>query len=99
MDNYEVAVETAEKCCQANTQFAEISEVNSGGSEAGLSQSDAHYSATLRVHSPRELLSQADIVNSVLCSPPTTCSVMIKSLRALLLQSRPSPHSLDQYIY
>lgn len=27
MDNYEVAVETAEKCCQANTQFAEISEV------------------------------------------------------------------------
>lgn len=27
VDNYEVAVETAEKCCQANTQFAEISEV------------------------------------------------------------------------
>lgn len=27
MDNYEVAVETAERCCQANTQFAEISEV------------------------------------------------------------------------
>ena len=27
MDNYELAVETAEKCCQANTQFAEISEV------------------------------------------------------------------------
>ncbi|XP_031434279.1 breakpoint cluster region protein isoform X3 [Clupea harengus] len=26
IDNYEVAVETAEKCCQANTQFAEISE-------------------------------------------------------------------------
>ncbi|XP_039628078.1 breakpoint cluster region protein-like [Polypterus senegalus] len=26
VDNYEVAVETAEKCCQANTQFAEISE-------------------------------------------------------------------------
>ncbi|XP_048371083.1 breakpoint cluster region protein isoform X2 [Sphaerodactylus townsendi] len=26
VDNYEVAMETAEKCCQANTQFAEISE-------------------------------------------------------------------------
>ncbi|XP_030625730.1 breakpoint cluster region protein isoform X2 [Chanos chanos] len=26
VDNYKVAVETAEKCCQANTQFAEISE-------------------------------------------------------------------------
>uniref|UniRef100_A0A673BCN2 BCR activator of RhoGEF and GTPase n=1 Tax=Sphaeramia orbicularis TaxID=375764 RepID=A0A673BCN2_9TELE len=28
VDNYELAVETAEKCCQANTQFAEISEVS-----------------------------------------------------------------------
>lgn len=28
MDNYEVAMETAEKCCQANAQFAEISEVS-----------------------------------------------------------------------
>uniref|UniRef100_A0A8C1BNI5 BCR activator of RhoGEF and GTPase n=1 Tax=Cyprinus carpio carpio TaxID=630221 RepID=A0A8C1BNI5_CYPCA len=27
VDNYKLAVETAEKCCQANTQFAEISEV------------------------------------------------------------------------
>ncbi|KAG9329548.1 hypothetical protein JZ751_004200 [Albula glossodonta] len=27
VDNYKVAVETAEKCCQANAQFAEISEV------------------------------------------------------------------------
>uniref|UniRef100_A0A8C1UE08 BCR activator of RhoGEF and GTPase n=1 Tax=Cyprinus carpio TaxID=7962 RepID=A0A8C1UE08_CYPCA len=27
VDNYELAVETAEKCCQANTQFSEISEV------------------------------------------------------------------------
>ena len=27
VDNYELAVETAEKCGQANTQFAEISEV------------------------------------------------------------------------
>uniref|UniRef100_A0A674P4M3 BCR activator of RhoGEF and GTPase n=1 Tax=Takifugu rubripes TaxID=31033 RepID=A0A674P4M3_TAKRU len=26
VDNYEAAVETAEKCCQANSQFAEISE-------------------------------------------------------------------------
>lgn len=29
VDNYEVAMETAEKCCQANAQFAEISEVTS----------------------------------------------------------------------
>lgn len=27
VDNYGVAMETAEKCCQANSQFAEISEV------------------------------------------------------------------------
>lgn len=27
VDNYKVAVETADKCCQANAQFAEISEV------------------------------------------------------------------------
>lgn len=27
VDNYEVAMEMAEKCCQANAQFAEISEV------------------------------------------------------------------------
>lgn len=27
VDNYEAAVETAERCCQANSQFAEISEV------------------------------------------------------------------------
>uniref|UniRef100_A0A673ZH98 BCR activator of RhoGEF and GTPase n=1 Tax=Salmo trutta TaxID=8032 RepID=A0A673ZH98_SALTR len=33
VDNYEVAVETAEKCCQANTQFAEISEVMGTGME------------------------------------------------------------------
>lgn len=29
VDNYGVAMETAEKCCQANAQFAEISEVMS----------------------------------------------------------------------
>uniref|UniRef100_A0A8C5B7G9 Uncharacterized protein n=1 Tax=Gadus morhua TaxID=8049 RepID=A0A8C5B7G9_GADMO len=28
VDNYKVAVETADKCCQANVQFAEISEVS-----------------------------------------------------------------------
>lgn len=32
VDNYTVAVETAERCCQANTQFAEISEVTAGRS-------------------------------------------------------------------
>ncbi|TRY60438.1 hypothetical protein DNTS_028885, partial [Danionella cerebrum] len=31
VDNYELAMETAEKCCQANTQFAEISEVKPTG--------------------------------------------------------------------
>uniref|UniRef100_A0A8C1NLJ4 Si:dkey-91m11.5 n=1 Tax=Cyprinus carpio TaxID=7962 RepID=A0A8C1NLJ4_CYPCA len=31
VDNYKVAVETAEKCCQANSQFAEISEVSFKG--------------------------------------------------------------------
>lgn len=28
VDNYEAAVETAERCCQVNAQFAEISEVS-----------------------------------------------------------------------
>lgn len=31
VDNYKVAVETADKCCQANAQFAEISEVCNRG--------------------------------------------------------------------
>lgn len=30
VDNYEAAVETAERCCQVNAQFAEISEVSRG---------------------------------------------------------------------
>uniref|UniRef100_A0A8C6YG57 BCR activator of RhoGEF and GTPase n=1 Tax=Naja naja TaxID=35670 RepID=A0A8C6YG57_NAJNA len=34
VDNYEVAMETAEKCCQANVQFAEISEVSEAGRRA-----------------------------------------------------------------
>uniref|UniRef100_A0A4W3IKM2 BCR activator of RhoGEF and GTPase n=1 Tax=Callorhinchus milii TaxID=7868 RepID=A0A4W3IKM2_CALMI len=36
VDNYEVAVETAEKCCQANAQFAEISEVFSSSKSQDL---------------------------------------------------------------
>uniref|UniRef100_A0A3Q3XFZ8 Uncharacterized protein n=1 Tax=Mola mola TaxID=94237 RepID=A0A3Q3XFZ8_MOLML len=35
VDNYEAAVETAEKCCQANSQFAEISEVRRSVSVRG----------------------------------------------------------------
>lgn len=38
VDNYKVAVETAEKCCQANSQFAEISEVSSKGARMILSK-------------------------------------------------------------
>lgn len=34
VDNYGVAMETAEKCCQANSQFAEISEVMSACRDA-----------------------------------------------------------------
>lgn len=33
VDNYGVAMEMAEKCCQANAQFAEISEVGRGSSD------------------------------------------------------------------
>lgn len=33
VDNYKVAIEMAEKCCQANAQFAEISEVGGGSSD------------------------------------------------------------------
>lgn len=35
MDNYKVAVETADKCCQANAQFAEISEVCNHATRSG----------------------------------------------------------------
>uniref|UniRef100_A0A8C1NJN9 Si:dkey-91m11.5 n=2 Tax=Cyprinus carpio TaxID=7962 RepID=A0A8C1NJN9_CYPCA len=38
VDNYKVAVETAEKCCQANSQFAEISEVSFKGTCIKLSK-------------------------------------------------------------
>uniref|UniRef100_A0A671PYU2 Breakpoint cluster region protein-like n=1 Tax=Sinocyclocheilus anshuiensis TaxID=1608454 RepID=A0A671PYU2_9TELE len=38
VDNYKVAVETAEKCCQANSQFAEISEVSFKGTYIILSK-------------------------------------------------------------
>lgn len=34
VDNYKVAIEMAEKCCQANAQFAEISEVGGGSSDS-----------------------------------------------------------------
>lgn len=34
MDNYKTAVETADKCCQANIQFAEISEVGAISEES-----------------------------------------------------------------
>lgn len=40
VDNYKVAVETAEKCCQANSQFAEISEVSFKGACIILSKQD-----------------------------------------------------------
>lgn len=46
MDNYELAVETAEKCCQANTQFAEISEVRR--------KEEREHQAGLQIHVPTE---------------------------------------------
>lgn len=36
VDNYKVAVETADKCCQANAQFAQISEVCHRGTRQHL---------------------------------------------------------------
>lgn len=39
MDNYKVAVETADKCCQANAQFAEISEVCNHAMHSGTAAS------------------------------------------------------------
>uniref|UniRef100_A0A8C6ZDP0 BCR activator of RhoGEF and GTPase n=1 Tax=Nothoprocta perdicaria TaxID=30464 RepID=A0A8C6ZDP0_NOTPE len=41
VDNYEVAMETAEKCCQANAQFAEISEGTSSFSHVPAAFSPA----------------------------------------------------------
>uniref|UniRef100_A0A8C2KTH0 Si:dkey-91m11.5 n=1 Tax=Cyprinus carpio TaxID=7962 RepID=A0A8C2KTH0_CYPCA len=49
VDNYKVAVETAEKCCQANSQFAEISEVSSKGTYITLSKQALLYKPVDRV--------------------------------------------------
>uniref|UniRef100_A0A8C1QQG5 Si:dkey-91m11.5 n=1 Tax=Cyprinus carpio TaxID=7962 RepID=A0A8C1QQG5_CYPCA len=49
VDNYKVAVETAEKCCQANSQFAEISEVSSKGTYIILSKQALLYKPVDRV--------------------------------------------------
>uniref|UniRef100_A0A673MT39 Breakpoint cluster region protein-like n=1 Tax=Sinocyclocheilus rhinocerous TaxID=307959 RepID=A0A673MT39_9TELE len=49
VDNYKVAVETAEKCCQANSQFAEISEVSFKGTYIILSKQTLLYKPVDRV--------------------------------------------------
>uniref|UniRef100_A0A8C7HCS6 BCR activator of RhoGEF and GTPase n=1 Tax=Oncorhynchus kisutch TaxID=8019 RepID=A0A8C7HCS6_ONCKI len=57
VDNYEVAVETAEKCCQANTQFAEISEVM-GTAHAAVSPS----SPTALLYKPVDRVTRSTLV-------------------------------------
>uniref|UniRef100_A0A8C8GW10 ABR activator of RhoGEF and GTPase n=1 Tax=Oncorhynchus tshawytscha TaxID=74940 RepID=A0A8C8GW10_ONCTS len=56
VDNYKTAVETAEKCSQANTQFQKISEVS-----AGLSLSLARVPATL-LYKPIDRVTRSTLV-------------------------------------
>uniref|UniRef100_A0A8C8MMD1 Breakpoint cluster region protein n=1 Tax=Oncorhynchus tshawytscha TaxID=74940 RepID=A0A8C8MMD1_ONCTS len=58
VDNYEVAVETAEKCCQANTQFAEISENLKVRTHAAVSP----FSPTALLYKPVDRVTRSTLV-------------------------------------
>lgn len=68
VDNYKVAVETADKCCQANAQFAEISEVCNHAT-AGLQQASVWCCAA-----PRDKWWQGCFRQSSQCNELSDCS-------------------------
>ncbi|XP_038827094.1 breakpoint cluster region protein-like isoform X2 [Salvelinus namaycush] len=62
VDNYEVAVETAEKCCQANTQFAEISENLKVRSTKDLKDQSAKNSLETLLYKPVDRVTRSTLV-------------------------------------
>ncbi|KAL7983183.1 hypothetical protein Chor_000045 [Crotalus horridus] len=62
VDNYEVAMETAEKCCQANAQFAEISEnLRARGSKDARDQTTKNSLETL-LYKPVDRVTRSTLV-------------------------------------
>ncbi|XP_062867132.1 breakpoint cluster region protein [Trichomycterus rosablanca] len=62
VDNYELAVETAEKCCQANTQFAEISENLKVRSPKECKDQIAKYSLETLLYKPVDRVTRSTLV-------------------------------------
>ncbi|XP_065100254.1 breakpoint cluster region protein [Paramisgurnus dabryanus] len=62
VDNYELAVETAEKCCQANTQFAEISESLKVRSSKECKDLTAKYSLEALLYKPVDRVTRSTLV-------------------------------------
>uniref|UniRef100_A0A672SNA4 BCR activator of RhoGEF and GTPase n=1 Tax=Sinocyclocheilus grahami TaxID=75366 RepID=A0A672SNA4_SINGR len=62
VDNYELAVETAEKCCQANTQFAEISECLKVRSTKECKDLTAKYSLETLLYKPVDRVTRSTLV-------------------------------------
>ncbi|XP_036444493.1 breakpoint cluster region protein [Colossoma macropomum] len=62
VDNYELAVETAEKCCQANTQFAEISENLKVRNTKECKDQTAKYSLETLLYKPVDRVTRSTLV-------------------------------------
>ncbi|XP_078409887.1 breakpoint cluster region protein isoform X1 [Cetorhinus maximus] len=62
VDNYEVAVETAEKCCQANTQFSEISENLKVRSTKDLKDQNTKNSLEALLYKPVDRVTRSTLV-------------------------------------
>ncbi|XP_028830524.1 breakpoint cluster region protein [Denticeps clupeoides] len=62
VDNYEVAVETAEKCCQANAQFAEISENLKVRSTKDCKDQTTKYSLETLLYKPVDRVTRSTLV-------------------------------------
>ncbi|KAF7239819.1 Breakpoint cluster region protein [Varanus komodoensis] len=62
VDNYEVAMETAEKCCQANAQFAEISENLKARSTRDSKDQMTKYSLETLLYKPVDRVTRSTLV-------------------------------------
>ncbi|XP_072288611.1 breakpoint cluster region protein isoform X1 [Eucyclogobius newberryi] len=62
VDNYKVAVETADKCCQANAQFAQISESLKVKSTKDCKDQSAKYSLETLLYKPVDRVTRSTLV-------------------------------------
>ncbi|PWA18457.1 hypothetical protein CCH79_00009895, partial [Gambusia affinis] len=62
VDNYKVAVETADKCCQANAQFAQISEDLKVKSTKDCKDQSAKYSLETLLYKPVDRVTRSTLV-------------------------------------